>query len=198
MYYMARLLKKLKPIAKRNTILDKQAKIEGGSQVIDSSIGKYSFCGYDCVIVNTEIGGFCSIGSNVKIGLSSHPLDWVSTSCAFYYGRDSIKKTFAKNEYKHDGARTVIGNDVWIADNVMIKSGVTIADGAVIGMGAIVTHNVGPYEIVAGNPAKLIRKRFDDETIKQLLDTKWWQLGDADLLKKSNLMNTSTEFLKSF
>jgi len=69
---------------------------------------------------------------------------------------------------------TIIGNDVWIGNSVTIMPGVKIGDGAVIGTNAVVTKDVEPYSIVAGNPAKLIRKRFDDDTINFLLELKWW------------------------
>lgn len=194
-YYLPRLIKKLKPVSKRNSVIDKTAKVEGGTQIIDSFMGKYSFCGYDCVIVNTKIGSFCSLASNIKIGLASHPLDWVSTSCAFYYGRDSIRKNLASLEYADHNPQTWIGNDVWIAENVLIKAGIHIADGAVIGMGSILTHDVGPYEIWAGNPARFIRKRFNDEIIERLLDTKWWDLPNDVLSSITGNMNNLNSFI---
>ena len=64
---------------------------------------------------------------------------------------------------------------------VYVKAGVTIHNGAVIGTGSVVTHDVPPYEIWAGNPARFIRKRFDDEIIKGLLDSEWWNYSDEDL-----------------
>ena len=68
----------------------------------------------------------------------------------------------------------VIGNDVWIGRKAVILSGVTIGDGAVVGTMAVVTSNVEPYTIVAGNPARPVRKRFDDSTIQNLLQLRWW------------------------
>ena len=195
MYYLIRALKKLKPISKKRVNIHKTSKIEGGTQIVNSSMDKYSFCGYDCVIINTRIGSFCSLANNIKIGLVSHPLNWVSTSCAFYYGRDSIKKDLANLEYTNIDPITVIGNDVWIAENVIIKAGVKISDGAVIGMGSVLTNDVGPYEIWAGNPARLIRKRFDEDTINKLLKSKWWDLEDEKIQTVSKFMNEPLRFL---
>lgn len=194
MYYLARMMQKIKPVAKKNSHISSEAKLEGGTQFINSFIGKYSFCGYDCKIVNTTIGSFCSIASNVKIGLGGHPVNWVSTSCAFYKGRDSISKDMAKLEYC-EAIETKIGNDVWIGENALIKAGVNIADGAIIGMGSVLTKDVGAYEIWAGNPAKLIRKRFDDETIAKLQKTNWWNLEKEELQRYAECFNNTNFFL---
>ena len=165
MYYLARLIKKLIPAALKRTVIPRTSKVGGGSRLIDVTFGKYTFCGYDCEMYDTKVGSFCSIANNVKIGLQSHPLTWASSSPAFYAGKDSIPKDIAKLTFSPPTQQTQIGNDVWIGANCCIKRGIRIGNGAVIGMGSIVTHDVGPYEIWAGNPARLIRKRFDDETI---------------------------------
>lgn len=195
MYYLTRIIQKLQPIAKRNSIVHEKAKLEGGTQFINSSIGKYSFCGYNCKIINAKIGAFCSIASNVKIGLAGHPINWVSTSCAFYKGRDSIKKDLASLEYQ-ERYSTSIGNDVWIAEGVYIKPGLSISDGAIIGMGSVLTKDVGPYEIWAGNPAKLIKKRFDEELINDLLQIQWWKFKESELKKYSHLFNNPRLLIK--
>jgi tetrahydrodipicolinate N-succinyltransferase len=78
----------------------------------------------------------------------------------------------------------IIGNDVWFGADAKVMSGVTIGDGAIIGAGAVVAKNIPPYAIVAGNPAKIISFRFDDETIKRLLDIKWWN-WDYSMLDKA-------------
>ncbi len=77
----------------------------------------------------------------------------------------------------------------------MIKSGVRIGDGAIIGMGSIVTKDVEPYSIVAGNPAKLIRKRFDDETINLLMGTQWWNWKNEEIVEAGGSFNNVTDFL---
>ena len=91
--------------------------------------------------------------------------------------------------------KTVIGNDVWIGNNCIIKGGITIGDGAIIGMGSVVTHDVPPYEIWAGNPAHLIRKRFDDETIKQLIEIKWWDMSEEELQEIGDLFKNPEELI---
>lgn len=96
----------------------------------------------------------------VSVGLAKHPMTWVSTSPAFYCGRGSIPKNLAVLDFCSDAPKTVIGHDVWIGKGVFIKGGVEIGNGAIIGMGSVVTKDVPPYTIVAGNPAREIRLRF--------------------------------------
>lgn len=183
-YVWSKFIKKIKGKAIRNSYINRSSKIEAGSSVINSTLGKYSFCGYDCKIFNCSIGSFCSIADNVKIGLAEHPIDWVSSSPVFYSGKDSVKRKFS-NFSRKKSKTTYIGNDVWIGENVIIKAGVNIGTGAVIAMGAVVTRDVEPYEIVGGVPAKHIRYRFDRETFSMLLSSKWWDLNDNDLFKLS-------------
>ena len=122
-------------------------------------------------------------------------MDWVSMSPVFQNSGGLMKKKFIRLDYQTH-VTTHIGNDVWIGGDCLIKGGVSIADGAVIGMGSVVTHDVGPYEIWAGNPAKMIRKRFDDETIKKLLAIQWWNWDDEKIKQYAPLMNNVPEFLK--
>ena len=179
-YIWSKLIKKLRLSSIINSNIHKTSTIESGSNVVNVIMDKYSYCGYDCEIVNAKIGAYCSIAYNVTIGGAMHPMEWASTSPVFYYGRDSVKKKFA-SFHRAEHKKTIIGNDVWIGGGSFIKQGVRISDGAVVGMGSIVTKDVPPYAIVAGNPAKLIRYRFDDETINKLLKSEWWTLEDEDL-----------------
>ena len=117
------------------------------------------------------IGSFCSIGTGVVIMLDgNHRMDWVTT-----YPFDALLKEF---NYLSTPAskknKVAIGNDVWVGMNALILPGVTIGDGAVIGAESVVAKDVEPYSIVAGNPARPLRKRFDEETISALLQIKWW------------------------
>ena len=194
-YYWFKVLKKLRGKAIKNSTVDKKAKVEAGSIFLDSSMKKYSYCGYNCLFVNVEVGAFCSISDNVVVGGGNHPLEWVSTSPAFYKGRDSISKRLASLEYDSSDAHTIIGNDVWIGNGVLIKPGVTIGDGAVVGMGSVVTKDVEPYTIVGGNPAKMIRKRFAEETIRKLLAIKWWDWKDEKLSMYRQYFNNTNELL---
>ena len=179
-YIFSKILKKFRGSAVKHSFIHVTSKIESGSQVINSTMDKHSFCGYDCEIINCEIGSFTSIANGVVIGGGMHPLSWASMSPVFYKGRDSVKAKFANFE-REPAKMTVVGHDVWIGRNALIKQGVSIGTGAVIGMGSVVTKDVLPYSIVGGNPARLIRYRFSDGIIKDLIQSKWWELPESEL-----------------
>ena len=194
-YGIARVLNR-KPSAIRNSKIHKTAKVGNGAQIVNCKIGRYSYV-YGTSAVDTEIGAFCSIAAGSNIGSGSHPTDWVSSSPVFYKGKNVLKTNFSQNEYKEYN-KTTIGNDVWIGAKCNIKGGITIGDGAVIGMGSVVTKDIPPYEIWAGNPARCIRKRFDDETIEKLLETKWWTLPDEKLKELGDLFNDPKKLIEYF
>jgi acetyltransferase-like isoleucine patch superfamily enzyme len=181
-YLWAKVLKKIRGSAISGSIIHKTSKVESGCNIVNVIMDKHSFCGYNCEIVNCEIGSFVSIANGVIIGGGMHPMEWVSTSPVFYEGKDSVRAKFSEHKRK-DPLKTIIEHDVWIGERVIIKQGVRIGTGAVIGMGSIVTKDVAPYSIVAGCPAKEIRKRFDDETVINLLDSKWWEFSDEKLIE---------------
>ena len=163
--------------------------------ILSSKMKKYSYCGYNCLFVNADIGAFCSISDNVIVGGGNHPITWVSTSPAFYTSRDRLPKRFSKLEYDYNDAHTIIENDVWIGNGVHIKPGIRIGNGAVVGMGSVVTKDVEPYTIVAGNPARVIRRRFDDDTIEKLMESKWWEWNDEKLEKYSEWFDDTEKFI---
>lgn len=134
-------------------------------------LGDYSYFAMNAHAANVSIGKFCSIGPNFCCGLGIHPTDCLSTSPYFYRGK--------VEEHK----QTTIGNDVFIGANVTVLDGVTIGDGAVIGAGAVVTKDIPPYAIAVGVPAKVIKYRFDEKTIKKLLEKQWWN-GDETEIKR--------------
>ncbi|MCF6775568.1 CatB-related O-acetyltransferase [Thiotrichales bacterium 19X7-9] len=195
MYIYAKILKKLRSVAIKNSIVHKTSKVESGTQLISSRLDRYSFCGYDCDINYCDIGAFTSIANNVVIGGGAHPVDWVAMSPVFYEGRDSVKAKFSTHQRKAI-KRTNVGHDVWIGQNVIIKQGVSIGIGAVIGMGSVVTKDVEPYSIVAGNPAKELRKRFNEDIIIQLLKSQWWLFDNKKLQCYASYFKNPVKFLK--
>lgn len=138
-------------------------------------VGRYTSIGYDGRYTNCQIGAFCSFGPQVLAGLGRHPTEFVSTSPAFYSPNNSgCRISFVDRPLFEENLPIVIGSDVWLGARVIILDGVKIGDGAIIAAGAVVTKDVEPYAIVGGIPAKLIRMRFDAETISRLLFSRWW------------------------
>jgi acetyltransferase-like isoleucine patch superfamily enzyme len=149
---------------------------------INSRLGAYSYVQSASSIFNAEIGKFCSIASEVRIGLANHPIHMVSCSPIFYDNKQPLPKFMTdKQTFSQLIPRTIIESDVWIGHGVIIKAGVTIGIGSIIGAGSVVTKDVPPYTIAAGNPCKKIRTRFKEGIIKRLINSKWWELEDEEL-----------------
>ena len=131
------------------------------------------------------IGSFCAIADGARIYLGGeHRTDWVTTFpfSALWKGASEF------TGHPTSKGDIVIGNDVWIGAEALILSGVTIGDGAVIGARAVVTKEVPPYAIAVGNPASVIRRRFDADIIDALLRIRWWDWDDARIRKALPLL----------
>ena len=132
-----------------------------------------------------RIGAFCSIALNVKIFLGGeHRSDWVTTY-PFNVLWEAGKELNGHPKTKGD---VNIGNDVWVGSEAVIISGVNIGDGAVLGARTVVARDIPPYAVVVGNPARIIKKRFDDKTIQRLLKVKWWNWQDDRIQKALPLL----------
>lgn len=190
-----KIIKKIRMYSLRYTHIGKYVKINSGTQIVNSYINDYSYCGYDCNFLDVEIGKFCCISDNVIIGGASHPMHFVSMSSVFLSHKDSSRIKLGDLDYLPIN-RTFIGHDVWIGNRVTIKSGINIGIGVVIGAGSVVTKDIPPYAIVAGNPATIIRYRFDDIIIAQLLESKWWDMSEQRLKKLSIHFDNPVNFLK--
>ena len=157
---------------------------------------------YDFYDDKLIIGKFCQIAAGIKIIMNgaNHQMNAASTF-PFYIFEGWEQNSPLMKDLSPRG-NTVIGNDVWIGENVTILPGVTIGDGAIIGTESIVGSDVGPYTIVAGNPAKTIRKRFDNELTELLLAIKWWNLPIPTInelipaLSNSNIEESKTQLRK--
>lgn len=170
--------------------------ISDNCKIRNSKIGRHTYIGVNSNIENANIGAFCSISHNVTLGLSTHPAIFVSTHPAFYSNTKGFKTFSDKNYYNEYGSLT-IGNDVLIGKNATVMYGVTVGDGAIITNNSVVTKDVPPYAIVGGVPAKIIKYRFDDDTINKLLQYKWWEIKDSILQKNFKLFHDVNAFLES-
>lgn len=123
-----------------------------------------------------KIGSFCSIATSVTIFLGgNHRTDWITTFPFGHVYQDELGGADIKGHPATKGD-VIIENDVWLGHNVTIMSGILIGNGAVVAANSTVVKNVSPYQVVGGNPANVIRQRFDDKIIELLLELKWWDL----------------------
>lgn len=169
------------------SILESNISIYGTASIgREVHISKFSYINSGTTIFpKTKIGSYCSIGKNCEIGADNHPMDWLSTS-PFQYGIDVHFSKYANDCNQIDRKPllkeiTTIGDDVWIGSLSLIRKGVNIGTGAIIGAGAVVVNDVPPYAIVGGVPAKVLKYRFSEKVITELLETKWWELTPNEL-----------------
>ncbi|PWJ70806.1 transferase family hexapeptide repeat protein [Ruminococcaceae bacterium R-25] len=195
-FYIAKFFSRMNLTSKKNCNISKLSRVAEKCQLYNVNMDRYSYIGQSAVLSNVQIGQFCSIGGYGQIGGGMHPTELVSTSPCFLSGKSTCGRNFAQIPYK-SSKTVVIENDVWIGVGVYIKAGVHIGNGAIIGAHSVVTHDVEPYSIVAGVPAKEIRKRFDEATIKKLLELKWWDFPEEKLDKYGEFFS-SPELLFSY
>lgn len=143
------------------------------------ALGRYSTLGDNCLLRGggrIEVGSFCSIGGGVVMISENHALDRLTTyPLALYMGLRDAEGDFAP-------ADIVIGSDVWIGERAIVLAGARVGSGCVIGAGSVVPRGeYEPYTVLAGVPARPIKKRLDDDTRRALLDSQWWS-SPAELI----------------
>ncbi len=163
----------------------------------NSKLGDYSYVQRHSIILNTEIGRFCSVAAHVKCGLGIHPVEeFVSTHPIFYSVLGQAGEVWADRSYFSEFRPVRIGNDVLIGANVTILDGVSIADGAIVAAGAVVAADVPHYAVVGGIPATIIKFRFSENTRRQLLSAAWWN-RDIEWIKANwRAFHSAGHFLK--
>jgi len=161
-----------------------------GEVFLDGILKIGAFTGvYGGRLRHVSIGRYCSIAPGLDCGWDDHPSDWLTSSMMGYVPDIHGWRTFLGvpeeklPAYNSLRGCTVIGNDVWIGQGVFLRAGVTIGDGAIIGARSVVTHDVPPYSVVVGQPARIIKSRFSDELIKRMMAVRWWRYNLFDLPK---------------
>lgn len=149
------------------------------------AIGHGTSLGTNCVIRGggkLEVGKYCAIGESVRVITSNHDTDRLSMN---YLVQDNLVGA----RFMSEKIDVTVGNDVWIGDGVIILPGVVIGDGAVIGAGSVVTKPVDPYTIVAGNPARILRKRFSPALADRISRMAWWNWDEKERRKNARLFS---------
>ncbi|KGQ69731.1 hypothetical protein OA57_08775 [Chelonobacter oris] len=164
-----------------------------GSNVF--TMGSFSYSCTAGLPVNTEVGRYCSIAGGLKVLGVRHPYEWLTTSSSTYdrfslfFKQYCLDNNIEAKYYRRPTNESISGrkdgiiidHDVWIGANVVLKSNIHIGTGAVIAANAVVTKDVPPYAIVGGNPAKLIKYRFNNVQIERLLESQWWRYAFPDI-----------------
>lgn len=191
-----------KEIYVKPTIKNKNIIVGDFTYIADSEFESHITHHYDFNNDKLIIGKFCQIASGVEFVMNgaNHQMNCVTTF-PFYTLEGWNQSPPAQKDLPIKGD-TIIGNDVWIGQNATLLPGVHIGDGAIIGANSVVASNVEPYTVVAGNPAKIIRKRFDDELIEIMEKLKWWDKSIEEInnlipiLTSSNLKKVKENLLK--
>lgn len=169
----------------RNTSCDGYVSIDRYSTVNRAEVGAYFGVACQSYVGRCRAGRYIEIGSRCSIGPFNHPTTWLSTGVFQYKDPrdcwDADDSDGYHLEYEPEKTWSVLGNDVWVGDNAVILAGVEVGTGAIVAAGSVVTRDVPPYAIVAGNPARVVRSRFPATIVERLLESRWWELAIGQL-----------------
>jgi hypothetical protein len=163
--------------------LGRYTEVGARTSVVECEIGDYSYVVNDAQLIYTVVGKFCSIAAMTRINPGNHPMHR-ATQAHFTYRASAYFDGEADDAAFFDwrrSKRVEIGHDVWIGHGAIILPGRTIGTGAVVAAGAIVTKDVAPYTIVAGNPARAVRRRFSEDVERRMMALAWWDWTHAEL-----------------
>lgn len=171
----------------KDTVLGRYVDIGPNCTILESSLDDYSYCAGYNQINYAKIGKFCSIAQGVCINPGNHPSytrvaqhHFTYRSRQYGFARENDDNFFTWRKVQ----MVVLGNDVWVGHGAILLPGVRVGDGAVIGAGAVVTHDIGPYEVAVGVPARVIKRRFDERTSQAIQRTRWWEWDHAILKER--------------
>jgi hypothetical protein len=180
----------------RNASIGRFCEIAAGVQFLDSELGDYSYVERNAEAIYTTIGKFSAIAASVRLNALEHPIERVSQHKITYrpneyFAHAKLEKAFRE---RRQAKRVTIGHDVWIGHGAIVMPGITIGNGAIVAAGAVVTHEVRPYEIVGGVPAR----RFEEPVREGLLKLGWWNWDHERINHAITDMQSlsATEFLE--
>ena len=187
-----------------SVVITERSELEGSNTIGDRSyfsgcMGYGTYICNDCSIIG-NVGRFCSIAPEVKNSLGIHPISepYVSTSPMFFSLRKQTGETFAQKQLFEEMKNPIeIGHDCWIGQGAFIVGGIKVGTGAVVLAGAVVTKDVPSYAIVGGVPAKVLKYRYDEETIDFLLRTEWWNMPIDWLRENYELFSDIDKFKRA-
>ncbi len=170
-------------VVQRST-LGRYVRLLGDVTLRDAALGDYTIVAEHARLEHATVGRYCSIAPRAFVGLGSHPSrEYASTHPIFYIHAPHAGFDLVDRDQFTPYTPTTVGHDVWIGANAAVRDGITIHNGAIVGANAVVTKDVPPYHIVGGVPARLIRPRFDDNTVAFLQRLAWWD-RDHDWLRQ--------------
>ena len=184
----------------KDCVFGAYVELGNGCVVTESEIGDYTYLFADNDVYCSFVGKFNSIATGVRLNPVQHPMRERAaahhlTYRAAHYGLGEDDPAII---HWRRGMRVTTGNDVWIGHNAIVMGGVTLGDGAVVAAGAVVTHDVAPYEIVGGVPARHMGWRYDAETIAALLRIRWWDWSHEELKERLKDFNDVPAFLQKY
>lgn len=204
-------LKKIKVFISKNvefsnSTFEGKNNIGARTNVSNSDVGYGTYIGNNCVLNLCKIGKFCSLANGIKILKNNHPTSFFSTHPAFHRPSSSLIKKLKLDLVSEDKFpefqlldhkyQVCIDSDVWVGEDVKIITGVCIGQGAVIAAGTVVTKDIPPYAIVAGVPARIIRYRFDPETVNSIMNIDFWSSPIEIIERYAEVMESPLVLLK--
>ncbi len=191
----------------KDVTIDDKTKIGIYSEIGDrcdfreSNIGEYAVCRGDNQIWYSDIGKFVAIAYGARINAVNHPAFTRISQHEFTY--KGIRYDFSENDdtsviEMRRNEKVIVGNDVWIGHNAIIMPNVHIGNGAVIGSGAVVTHDVDPYSVVVGVPARPIKKRFSEDIIEKIEKSEWWNWSHEIIKERYDDFKNIEEFIRKW
>jgi acetyltransferase-like isoleucine patch superfamily enzyme len=171
------------------------------TDVFDVEVGRYTYGAFQIdgsIATGTRIGSFCSVAPGVRLGGSHHPLSYVSTHAFLYVANRGF---VAENDWelmREANKPVVVEDDVWLGADAVVLPGVRVGRGAVVAAGAVVTHDVPAYAIVAGVPARLVRRRMDEERARRLAGIDWPAWSDETIKDRLDAFYDVDVFLERF